>query len=370
MGTSASGNAAHAEGMDTTASGNFSHSEGSDTSASGSSSHAEGYGTIASRKSQHVFGEYNVEESGSTSEHGEYVEIVGNGTADDARSNARTLDWSGNEVLAGKLTVGAAPTADMDAATKKYVDDSVQNIDGANVNVEAQEEISILNTNSPALGETVYFRDYPDITWQVQHLDGDYAYLALYPMTERTTFGSNTTYSDSTIAQKCTDYLNNTIPNVADYLESVTVNSVTAKVFIPSYEQLSSEWDWPKASDSNRICQLNGSNGMYWTSTAYNSSGVWHVFSNGAFTSNGPSDTRGFRPAVKVRYKGTRTTTKDLNTALNDISEAVSNVNPYVIGTTAPTNTSKLWIDTTATTGGLKYYNGSAWVHVPTAFTS
>lgn len=28
-----------------------------------------------------------------------------------------------------------------------------------------------------------------------------------------------------------------------------------------------------------------------------------------------------------------------------------------------------LWIDTTASTGGLKYYNGSAWVHVPVAWT-
>jgi chitodextrinase len=33
-----------------------------------------------------------------------YVEIVGNGTATDARSNARTLDWAGNEWLAGNLT--------------------------------------------------------------------------------------------------------------------------------------------------------------------------------------------------------------------------------------------------------------------------
>jgi hypothetical protein len=29
-----------------------------------------------------------------------------------------------------------------------------------------------------------------------------------------------------------------------------------------------------------------------------------------------------------------------------------------------------LWIDTTATTGGLKYWNESAWVHVPVAYTT
>lgn len=50
------------------------------------------------------------------------LEAVGNGTGDGARSNARTLDRDGNETLAGKLTLGAAPSGNMDAATKAYVD--------------------------------------------------------------------------------------------------------------------------------------------------------------------------------------------------------------------------------------------------------
>ena len=37
-------------------------------------------------------------------------------------------------------------------------------------------------------------------------------------------------------------------------------------------------------------------------------------------------------------------------------------------GTSAPANKGLLWVDTTANTGGLKYYNGSAWVHVPVAY--
>lgn len=45
------------------------------------------------------------------SENNVYAEICGNGTADNARSNARTLDWSGNEALAGSLTLGKG-TAD------------------------------------------------------------------------------------------------------------------------------------------------------------------------------------------------------------------------------------------------------------------
>lgn len=45
------------------------------------------------------------------------------------------------------------------------------------------------------------------------------------------------------------------------------------------------------------------------------------------------------------------------------------NIKIHHAGTTAPTNTNLFWIDTNATSGGLKYYDGSAWVHVPVAWT-
>lgn len=38
-------------------------------------------------------------------------------------------------------------------------------------------------------------------------------------------------------------------------------------------------------------------------------------------------------------------------------------------GTSAPANKKLLWIDTNSSTGGLKYYNGSSWVHVPVAWS-
>lgn len=104
--TTASGLYSHAEGSNTTASRDYSHAEGYFTTASGYVSHAEGWGTTAQRRSQHALGEFNIlDTSGSNvNSKGEYIEIVGNGTANDARSNARTLDWDGNEVLAGTLT--------------------------------------------------------------------------------------------------------------------------------------------------------------------------------------------------------------------------------------------------------------------------
>ena len=127
--TIASGGASHAEGYETIASGEYSHAEGyktiasrgsdpiarcacahaegAETIASGDCSHAEGTGTIANHDSQHVFGTYNIADPSSAKEYhkGNYIEIVGNGTSENARSNARTLDWQGNETLAGNLTV-------------------------------------------------------------------------------------------------------------------------------------------------------------------------------------------------------------------------------------------------------------------------
>ena len=130
-GTKATGAQSHAEGYYTTASGNYAHAEGSNTEVSGMFAHVEGLRTIANHESQHVFGEYNIADpsSATASNRGNYVEIVGNGTSSSARSNARTLDWDGNEVLSGKLTVGTAPTNNMDVTTKQYVDTGLASAD-------------------------------------------------------------------------------------------------------------------------------------------------------------------------------------------------------------------------------------------------
>ena len=73
--------------------------------AKGAYSVALGRANKASGNSQTAIGKFCVEDTQNT-----YAEIVGNGTADNARSNARTLDWSGNEWIAGALSVGDADT--------------------------------------------------------------------------------------------------------------------------------------------------------------------------------------------------------------------------------------------------------------------
>lgn len=96
--TIAKGQAAHAEGSLTQALNLGTHAEGEETIAKGISSHSEGYSTIASSEYQHVQGKYNIEDTDN-----KYAHIVGNGTNTNARSNAHTLDWSGNAWYAGNI---------------------------------------------------------------------------------------------------------------------------------------------------------------------------------------------------------------------------------------------------------------------------
>ena len=150
------GQGSHAEGQSTSARGTGSHSEGSSTEANGNFSHTEGASTRAAGTYSHVSGMYNVEDSYNnldewvantsytvgdkvrvttisnntqtvqgyicktanndsaftaskwTSLYGRmnYAEIVGNGDTNNSRSNARALDWDGNEYLNGDLYVG------------------------------------------------------------------------------------------------------------------------------------------------------------------------------------------------------------------------------------------------------------------------
>ena len=119
-GTKATGFYSHAEGGFSEASGYRAHSEGEYTKAIGDDSHSEGKGTIAKFKCQHVQGRYNVEDPTS---YGTYAHIVGNGTDDDKRSNAHTLDWDGNAWFAGEVKVGGTGQYDHTAKTLAKTED-------------------------------------------------------------------------------------------------------------------------------------------------------------------------------------------------------------------------------------------------------
>ena len=105
---SSSGSYATSVGINNTASGVASMSDGYQAVASGKFSGSHGHGTIANHADQHAHGAYNVpdDSSAAATVRGNYVEIVGNGSGDNDRSNARTLDWGGNESLSGSITLG------------------------------------------------------------------------------------------------------------------------------------------------------------------------------------------------------------------------------------------------------------------------
>ena len=149
QGTIASGNSSHAEGGGSKSIGNISHAEGGMTQAIGHGSHSQGNQTIADGDYSNVSGAFNVRDNlshrpvwqpyndynvddrvrvwneetesfdgyictdpNSDSEFDpdkwapdnrmKYVEIVGNGNKN-VPSNARSLDWQGNEHLFGTL---------------------------------------------------------------------------------------------------------------------------------------------------------------------------------------------------------------------------------------------------------------------------
>jgi hypothetical protein len=122
--TKASGNYSHAQGESTIADGNYAVAEGADSKASGNFSHAHGWNTRATNRSQMVFGECNVLDpnSANPTQKGTYIEIVGKGSSDSNRSNARTLDWNGNETIAGALTQSS------DAKLKEIINEELPDV--------------------------------------------------------------------------------------------------------------------------------------------------------------------------------------------------------------------------------------------------
>ena len=103
-------------GGNVTASGKRAFATGMLTSASGTNSSAFGSGTVAGSAAQHVVGRYNKSDTNDT-----YVEIVGNGEVS-SKSNARALDWNGNEYLKGDLYVGCDASSENGSKVAKISD--------------------------------------------------------------------------------------------------------------------------------------------------------------------------------------------------------------------------------------------------------
>lgn len=88
----------------------------------------------------------------------------------------------------------------------------------------------------------------------------------------------------------------------------------------------------------------------------------------------GPSDpTAATAAQVGQLYINVTTGEEWVCTAVNEdgsaawVKRAARLLQLFTAGSSAPERTDVLWIDTTPETGGLKYHDGSSWVHVPTS---
>ena len=134
-GTQATADASASEGYYTIASGFAGHAEGYETLASAFASSAGGYYTIADQPYQTVVGMYNAEGVEGL------LFSVGNGNADDDRSNAFSIDDMGNAMVAGGLQVGDIS-----------VQDTIANL---NARISAMEAVieSLIEVVGPLDGE-------------------------------------------------------------------------------------------------------------------------------------------------------------------------------------------------------------------------
>ena len=156
-----------------------------------------------------------------------------------------------------------------------------------------------INKSVPSIGSTLKIGSYDYI---ICHDDGTNVYAITNTIPDTCAFGNNTTYAGSDLANKCTSWYNNYVPAVwkdAGVLNNVTVNGVTAKCFVPSYEQFNGGFSYFN-SDSRRVCQYGETDQWYWTSSARSSSRVWDVSDRGSLNYNDPGSTFGFRPCLAI----------------------------------------------------------------------
>lgn len=150
--------------------------------------------------------------------------------------------------------------------------------------------------------------------WLVCHYDSgqNRVYLISKDVVSTSIFGSSKNYLGSTLAQVAANYQANSMS--AEALEmcvDVTVpnqgasTDVTAKVFVPSYDQMygaSGGFGWFYDNNARRIAQYNGSDHGYWTCSGYLNKSMFIVNRYGRLTASLDYDqSTGFRPCVCVQ---------------------------------------------------------------------
>ena len=178
-GTTASGDFSHAEGSCASATGEASHAEGNWTTASGVSSHAEGDNTIASNYSSHAAGKLNAPmTTGGTFDNTTGTAfVIGNGTSEEALSNAFSVQFDGT--VKAKSTITASTTADY-AEFFEWLDENPNNedrvgyfvtLDGNRIKIASDNDDYILGIVS---GEPFVLGNGDCDTWNGMYLHDEF----------------------------------------------------------------------------------------------------------------------------------------------------------------------------------------------------
>lgn len=220
--------------------------------------------------------------------------IANGGTGATTAANARTnlgAAASSHNHSAGQITSGTLPVTRGGTGVTSI--DALKSALGIGGGAASQYEIYPIG----------YLVCFDDKVWRCVHYDDNLnlLYLGARYVYSITAFGSNSTYSGSTLAQVATNYQNQQMSSAAlAYCANVTVNNVTAKVFVPSYEQCDGGFEYFKITE-NRIATYDGSSQSWWTSSANGSGLVWHVSNSGNLSTYNPTLTGGFRPFVALQ---------------------------------------------------------------------
>lgn len=171
-------------------------------------------------------------------------------------------------------------------------------------------------TGDLAIGNTITF---DDKSFVVVHNEGTKWYLAKEYITDQTIFNSSksSVYNGSTLASMCNTYLTQFSDNAKNYMVDVTVNNVTNKAFIPSYEQVNGGFSWYN-SNANRTVKRDTDkvNMSWWTSSAYSNNTLYAIeggssLSTGSILTKTYDSTLGVRPHICIDTSLSGSTTED-----------------------------------------------------------
>lgn len=187
-----------------------------------------------------------------------------------------------------------------DELVEKLVDLLVEN------KIGNQGKYDGLISGDIALGNYVDMGGY---TWRVCHIDesaGEF-YLILNVVTETVQYDDYQVYAGyagSLLAAKCTSFAETLPADVRNLLLMKTVSGVTAKIWVPDYNQVNQGFDLFDSEASRVAYNVSGLGCEWWISSnsQVSDNKVWYVGASGTFY-NGSNALYecGFRPCVALK---------------------------------------------------------------------